>query len=149
MEPFIHEDTNAVVLEKVERPLCAHDVVLYKIKVRIQGEGEAQRYILHRIIGEKGDNYIILGDNCTSLEYVRKDEIIAVMRALLREGEEVDLGGLKHRLYMRLWVRPWRMRVRMIKLRGGFLRGWWKFVEIAAPYTPRPIKEGIKRLIGN
>ena len=114
MKPFIHADTDVVVIEKAVHPLRPSDIALYK-----KGKSE---YVLHRIIKCEGDRYVLLGDNCVTLEYVPKDAVIGVMKSLLRNGKEVKISGLKNKIYKNLWIKPWRARIFAIRVRNKLRR---------------------------
>ena len=60
------------------------DVVLYR---------RGGRYVLHRIIAVRPEDYVILGDNCIAKEYgITDDDIIGVMTAYVR-GAGRDAAG--------------------------------------------------------
>ena len=68
------------------------DVVLYR--------RPPNRYVLHRIIEVRPEDYVILGDNCVKKEYGIKDEdILAVMTGYVRKGREHKTSDLSYRLY--------------------------------------------------
>ena len=120
MLPLIREESDLVVIRKPVQPLKKHDIVLYRIQKEkaASAPGAAENtYVLHRIIKCEEDRCIILGDNCISLEYVPKTAVVGVMSGLLRQKEAVNLKSIKYRLYMNLWIKPWRMRVLSLKIR--------------------------------
>ena len=118
MEPLIQSASDIIVLERPTKPLQKYDIAVY----RKDNNNEKDQYVLHRVIGEDEDKYIFLGDNCITLECVPKDRVLGVMKELLRDGRPVKLSGIKQDLYMNLWVKPWRMRIAAIKIRGKVRR---------------------------
>lgn len=146
MEPLIDSDTDMILIRRIDGDIRPWDVAMYTKSKQAERENSGD-YILHRVIENKGDHCIILGDNCTDLEYVSMDRIVGVMGDRIRGGESLDTGSYKYRAYMGLWVKPWRARIRAIKVKRQLRRAWWKSVAILSPYTPEPVKKCIKSLI--
>lgn len=117
MEPLIHADKDLIVLKRADRPLSKYDVALYRSD-RTDKDSVKRQYVLHRVIAIEEDRYIFLGDNCITLEYVPKDAVVAVMTGLIRDGKEIEIEGPRHDMYMKLWIRPWRMRVGVIRAKA-------------------------------
>lgn len=101
MKPLIRENKDLVNIVAPAK-LKPMDVVMYKT------DGQ---YILHRLMKEDEDCYYMLGDNNIKMEHVPKDSVIGVMNGLVRDGKRIDLNGIRYRLYLTLWVKPWRLRV--------------------------------------
>ena len=59
MLPFLKEGRDSVRLVSPTAAPRKYDIVLYRVR---------DEYVLHRIIGFDGDNYIICGDNCRGWE---------------------------------------------------------------------------------
>ena len=96
MRPLIKQGRDSVMIEKPVTRLNKNDVALYK---RYDG-----KYVLHRIVEVRPDDYVFLGDNCMSREYGIKDEqVIGVMTALVRGGKDIDLNGFGYKLYVNVW----------------------------------------------
>ena len=109
MLPFLKEGRDSVRL--VGRTIMPrkYDIVLY----RVGGE-----YVLHRIIGFDGDNYIICGDNCRGWERgYGRDDMIAVVDEIYRNGKPEKPHCLKNRIYERLWCSSMLKRI-VMKLRA-------------------------------
>lgn len=94
MRPLFKTHRDMVILERPTSPLKKYDVVLYRV---------GDNYILHRIIGEKGDFYVIRGDNTFRREYVSKDKIIGVLVAFNRKGKRGNVTDRGFKVYSRLW----------------------------------------------
>ena len=95
MQPLFKTHRDMVVLTKVDRELKKYDVVLYH-------KGE-RKNILHRIIGKKGDLYVIRGDNTFRREYVKKEEILAVLVSFNRKGKSYKVTDKGYVIYSRVW----------------------------------------------
>lgn len=59
MLPFLKEGRDSLRLVSPTAAPRKYDIVLYRVR---------DEYVLHRIIGFDGDNYIICGDNCRGWE---------------------------------------------------------------------------------
>ena len=82
-----------------------YDIVLYRVR---------DEYVLHRIIGFDGDNYIICGDNCRGWERGHgRGDIIAVVDEIYRNGKPEKPHCLKNRIYERLWCSSMLKRIVM------------------------------------
>ena len=110
MQPLFKTHRDVVILKKVDRPLVKYDVVMYPT-----GNG---KYILHRIIGVKGDVYVIRGDNTFSKEYVPKTAVIGYMVSFNRRGKHHDTSELRYRFYSRFWhfIYPVRKLILLSKI---------------------------------
>ena len=106
MHPLFKTHRDMVILEKPTSPPKKYDVVLYRV---------GDNYILHRIIGEKDNFYIIRGDNTFRREYVSKDKIIGVLVAFNRKGKRGNVTDKGFKIYSRLWhyIYPVRLLFRL------------------------------------
>ena len=93
MMPLLHQGRDLfTVTKKTARRCKAGDVVLYR--------RPPNKYVLHRIIAVRPDDYVILGDNCVRKEYGIKDsDIIGIMTGFVRNGRTYSVKDLPYRLY--------------------------------------------------
>ncbi len=100
MLPLIREGKDAVVLVRPQGRLRKYDVPLYK-PTPFEG-----KYVLHRIIKVRDNDYVIRGDNCISKEVGIKDEdIVGVLASVLRSGgKELKTSDFGYRVYSHVWV---------------------------------------------
>lgn len=92
MEPFIKNKTDVVTLVKVTRKLKKGDVPLYR---RNNG-----KVVLHRIIGEDENGYIMRGDNQWVNEYgIKDDNILAMLYSVKKGDKELLKDGFYCRAY--------------------------------------------------
>ncbi len=96
MRPRIRGGQDAVVIEKLTDKPRRYDLVVY---VRGKEQG-----VIHRVIHARSDRYIICGDNCWQLEYVKPEQIKGIVTEYCRKGKWHDVSYLPYRLYVRLWV---------------------------------------------
>ena len=114
MLPFIKGGRDLVILESFKSKPNPYDVVMYK-------RNTDNQYVLHRFLYKEEDKYVILGDNCVTLEYVPEDKMIAVMTGIIRDGKKVDTDTLWYKLYKQLWVKPWKLRVILIRIKNKII----------------------------
>lgn len=92
MEPFIKNKKDVVTLIGAGRKLRKGDVPLYR-----RGNGKV---VLHRVIGEDKNGYIMRGDNQWTNEYGIKDEnILALLYSVKKGSREFKKGSAFCRLY--------------------------------------------------
>ena len=103
MLPALRQGRDAVLLEK--RPVGRGDVILYR--------RENGAFILHRIVGERGDLWLCCGDNQWRGEAVPKDRVLAAVAAVRRGGRETGLSPL----WTALWTGLFPVRRPLIALR--------------------------------
>ena len=116
MRPFIREGRDLLWIVPADRPLQKYDVPLYR---RDNGQ-----YILHRIIGQNEEGYILRGDNRSVKEYGITDKhIVGVLHAILRDGKEIPADSPASRFRLRSWrfvyplSRLWRKGRKWLKKR--------------------------------
>ena len=115
MMPLIKQGRDLVVIEKAEGRLRKYDVPLYKV-------GTSHRYVLHRIIKVRGNDYVIRGDNCLNKEYgITDDDILGVLTKVIRKGKELSVESTGFKIYSRVWHFLFPVRFLYMKARrlGG------------------------------
>lgn len=96
MRPMIKGGRDAVVIEKLTESPKRYDLVVY-----VRGE---ELGVIHRVIHVKEDKYIICGDNCWQLEYVRPEQIKGIVTEYCRKGKWHNVDNLPYKIYVHLWV---------------------------------------------
>lgn len=108
MYPMLRHQKDTIVIEPVRGRLKKYDVPLYK---------SHGKYILHRIVKVCEASYVLCGDNCHVKEYgITDDQIVGVLTAFYRDGQEVDIRGWRYRLYVYIrchtfWLRRARVGI--------------------------------------
>lgn len=87
------------------------DIILYR--------RENGRYVLHRIVGVIPDGYICCGDNQAEKEWVKQEQLFAVVDGFTRKGRSYTLEHSGYRLYKALWVELFPLRPCYIAIRRG------------------------------
>ena len=97
MRPFLRSGEDLIRVEKrPEGRLKAGDVVLYRRK--------SGKYVLHRILVVRKDDYVICGDNCWQLEPgIRDSQILGILTSVIRNGKPQDVTSFGYRLKLNLW----------------------------------------------
>ncbi len=111
MMPLLREGRDLMVIEKKGTQRCKkYDAVLYK---------SGERYVLHRIIKVRENDYVIVGDNCRRLEYgITDEDIIGKLTAVVRGGKrELKMNSKLCRFYAHLWCDFFPIRAALILLR--------------------------------
>ena len=106
MLPLLRQGKDVMIIDKLGPEGCRlYDAVLFK---RDNGQ-----YVLHRVMKIRDRQYWILGDNCVNGEWVREEQLLGVLRGVVRGGRKRTLSAesLGYRLYVRLWCVPWRLRI--------------------------------------
>lgn len=95
MWPMLRNRRDTIIVEPVDEEAGRLDTVLYQTK--------PDSYVLHRIIGEDGEQWIICGDNNTQKEWVDKKSIIGKLTAFYRGERYITVTGLWYRCYAHVW----------------------------------------------
>ncbi len=111
MWPLLHEGRDLMVIDKKpDGRMKKYDAILYK---RPSG-----KYIMHRILKVRKDDYVLCGDNQWQREFGVKDEwILGVLSAVIRKGKRVPVTSWKYQLYVHIWCD-------LYWIRAFILRGW-------------------------
>lgn len=120
MMPLLRQGRDLMVIEpKGAQPLKKYDAVLFK---RPSAKGP-DAYVMHRILRVNDDgSYWIVGDNCFTGDTVRAEQILGILRAVVRDGKKtVPVTSPVYRAYVSLWCGFYPLRFALIRLRrfGG------------------------------
>ena len=111
MMPLLRENRDIMVIEKKgSERFKKYDAVLYK---------QGGRYVLHRIVKVRENDYVIVGDNCRVLEYgITDSDILGKLTAVLRNGDrELKMDSPLSRVYAHIWCDFFPVRAALIRLR--------------------------------
>ena len=107
MWPFIKNRSQTVIIESVTTPPVKYDVVFFK---RQDGS-----YVLHRIIEDLGDHYLVKGDSLFCVEPVKKEQIIGIMTGFYKGRKYIPATDKKYLSKVDKWYknRAWtRFRIK-------------------------------------
>lgn len=112
MMPLLREGRDVMVIERKDGRCKKYDAVLYK---------RGEKYILHRVIKVRENDYVIVGDNCRRLEYgITDSDILGVLVAVLRDGKrEFGMDCRQSRIYAHLWCDLYPLRAAILFCRDA------------------------------
>lgn len=114
MYPLFRDKKDSVILQK-SKDYKKGDIPLY-----IRQDG---RYVLHRIISESDEGFIMCGDNQMIKEYpVRKSQLIAKTVGFYRGDRYTSTRAIWYRFYSFLWTNLYSCRPFMAKIIRGIQR---------------------------
>ena len=101
-----------------------YDVVLYK------HEG---KYILHRILKVRPNDYVLCGDHNIWKEYgITDQQILGVMTRVIRDGKSITPDNIWYKIYVHLWCDFYPVRAMILfvrKMIGSIRRRYKKLFE--------------------
>lgn len=111
MRPFLRSGQDLMVIEASQnRRFRPRDVVLYRRKTG--------KYVLHRIMQVRKDDYVLCGDNCWALERgIRDEQILGVLTAVIREGKQLDVAAKGYRAKVFAWWMLYPIRACVLYIR--------------------------------
>lgn len=114
MRPLFRTHRDMIVVSKIENPLKKYDIILYR--------GQNGEYILHRIIGFRGETLVVRGDNTYFKELITSDRVIGILTAFNRKGKSGSPNSFSFKLYSRVWRYIYPLRYLFVKAKGFLLR---------------------------
>lgn len=126
MRPFLRSGEDLMRIQaRGEARLKAGDVVLYRRK--------SGRYVLHRIVKVRKEDYVLCGDNCWQLEPgIRDDQILGKLTAVIRQGRVQVVNNFGYRLKVNLWWVIYPVRAVYLWTRDMIGKIWLKIKKSAS-----------------
>ena len=110
MLPLLRQHRDVIEIRRLTGRAKKYDVVLYK---------SGDKYILHRVLKVRPNDYVIAGDHNTFKEYgITDDMILGVMTRVIRDGKSISPADWGYKLYCHLWVDFYPIRVFILKLKA-------------------------------
>ena len=91
MRPMLRDGLDMVIIERPGREIKKYDVILYK--------DPTGRYVLHRVVKVKGDDFITRGDNCYFNEVVPLSSVLGILVAYNKNGKRYECNSFGFRAY--------------------------------------------------
>ena len=113
MLPMLRQDHDSVELAPLPPRLRKYDLPVYQYP--------SGKVVMHRVVKVRPDDYVCLGDNTYSYEYIRPEQMIGVVSAFRRGERRVEVTSPLYRVYCRLWVVSFPLR-RLLKRAKSRLR---------------------------
>ena len=114
MLPLLRQGRDAVELSPLPQRLKKYDLPVYQYP--------SGKVVMHRVVGVKEDGYVCLGDNTYEYEYIRPEQLIALVSAVRRGEKRVPVTALGYRLYCRAWVTLFPVRKLVVRLKARLRR---------------------------
>ncbi|MBE7032143.1 MAG: hypothetical protein E7401_04175 [Ruminococcaceae bacterium] len=115
MRPLIRQGKDSVTVGTLDKNPKTGDVIFYR---RPDGQ-----FVLHRIVGEDKNGYILCGDNQRILEHgVKQEWIIGILTAVSRKDRILECSGKSYKLYLKAVLPVWRIWVRLRGILGAVKR---------------------------
>ena len=105
MLPLIREKRDLIEIraKDFDTRCKRYDVVLFKC---------ADKYLLHRVLKVRKNDYIICGDhNIWCEKGVVDKQILGVMTRIIRDGKDITPDNTLYKLYVHLWCDFYPLRV--------------------------------------
>lgn len=97
MLPFIRGERDEVVLASPD-DIEIYDAVLAQLRTGV--------YVLHRVMEIREDSLVLMGDgNLQGKEQCRKEDVVAKVAEVIRDGHKHDCRAPRYRLMVRMWIR--------------------------------------------
>ena len=111
MMPLLREGQDLMIIEPRPEGRCKRlDAVLFK---RPNG-----KYVMHRILKVRKNDYVICGDNRCKREFgVPDDWIIGILTGVIRDGKTIPVTNRRYQLYVHLWCDFFWIRVFLIRMK--------------------------------
>jgi len=126
MRPFLRSGQDLMVIERRDNSrFRPRDVVLYRRR--------SGKYVLHRIMVVRKQDYVLCGDNCWNLEPgIRDEQILGVLTAVIRDGKRLDVKAPGYRARVFIWWLLYPIRACVIYIRFLVGKLWAKIKSTAA-----------------
>lgn len=102
MLPMLRQGKDMVELVPLPPRLKKYDLPVYQYP--------SGKIVMHRVVAVKPDCYVCLGDNTYQYEYIRPEQLIALVSAFKREEKRISVDDPAYRLYARIWVASYPVR---------------------------------------
>lgn len=102
MLPMLRQKLDSVELAPLPQRLKKYDLPVYQYP--------SGKVVMHRIVNVREQDYVCLGDNTYSYEYITHDQMIGVVSAFKRGERRVDVANPLYQLYCRVWVFAYPLR---------------------------------------
>ena len=111
MMPLLRQGKDLFIVKKKGTERCkVGDVVLYK--------RPPDKYVLHRVVEVRSEDYVILGDNCINREYgIRDKDILGIMTGYVRDGVEHSVTEKAYQDYTARILRTEKSRTAKLKMK--------------------------------
>lgn len=130
MMPLLRQGRDVMEIRKKGEERCKkYDAVLYKVR---------GRYILHRILEVRENDYVIVGDNCFRKEYgITDQQILGVLTGVVRDGRHISVTDRKYQCYVHLWCDFYPVRAAILYTKAQLGRVKGKIARTVRKFIPK------------
>ena len=107
MRPFLKHNKTKVVLTKLVDSIGKYDIILY--------ETPSHAMVLHRVV-KVSDPLKVIGDGTKNVEWVKPEQIKAVVKTIIEGDKTIDVRKKVHRFKVFVWVKLKFIRRILLKL---------------------------------
>ncbi len=121
MRPLLISGRDTITLKRFNRHLKKYALPLYR--------RENGQFVLHRVVGENNDGYIMRGDNQLDKEYgIKQSQIIGEVVAYVRDGKAHKTTDFSYKVYVFLRCNCVTLLLRKLKnkIRIAYLKQKYK-----------------------
>lgn len=128
MMPLLRQGRDVMEIRRKGDERCKkYDAVLYKVH---------DRYILHRILKVRENDYVIAGDHCFRKEYgITDHQILGVLTGVTRGRKHIRVTDIPYQCYVHLWCDLYPIRAgilyckyQMKRVKGKLTRTIRKYI---------------------
>ena len=109
MMPMLRQRRDSVVVRPKTARLQPLDVALYK---------RDRAYVLHRVIAQTPDGYLIRGDNTYTDEHIPEEDVFGVLTEFFRGEKRILCTDEKYLRYAKRRVKGYKMRRFFVRIRA-------------------------------
>ncbi len=119
MRPLIRQGKDSVTVGALDKTPQVGEVIFYR---RPDGQ-----FVLHRIVGEDKNGYVLCGDNQRILEHgVKPEWIIGILTAVSRKERTIVCDSKEYKRYVKVVLPVWRIWVKVRGVLGKLKRKFAK-----------------------
>lgn len=118
MQPMLRQKRDTVIIVPAENRLRRGDIAMYRYP--------SGKYVMHRVIRVRENDYVIRGDNLYRDEIgITDDMILGVVTGFIRRGRQHSVQSLRYRLFGQIWMALYPLRRFLHQLKGFLTEGLW------------------------
>ena len=96
MLPMLRQKLDTVELSPLPQRLKKYDLPVYQYP--------SGKVVMHRVVKVRKQDYVCLGDNTYSYEYITHSQMIGVVSAFKRGNRRIEVDSPLYQCYCRVWV---------------------------------------------
>lgn len=114
MLPMLRQGRDTVELAPLPQKLQKYDLPVYRYP--------SGKIVMHRVVEVREDAYVCLGDNTYAYEHIAPEQLIALVSAFRRDQRRIEVSDPRYRLYCRVWVASYPLRIFLRRAKGWIRR---------------------------